>query len=68
MAKHNKLVDLKDAEIAKLAERADKLAGAQERLESLAKVHLVRVRVEVRAAHEARQGALRYSLEQEAAP
>ena len=33
MARHNKLVDLKDAEIAKLTERADKLAGAQERLE-----------------------------------
>ena len=41
MARHNKLVDLKDAEIAKLSERADKLAGAQERLERLAKVHYI---------------------------
>jgi hypothetical protein len=41
MAQHNKLVDLKDAEIAKLTERTDKLTGAQERLERLAKVHYI---------------------------
>ena len=39
MAQHTKLVDLKDAEIAKLTKRVDKLAGAQERLEQLAKAH-----------------------------
>ena len=45
MARHNKLVDLKDAEIAKLTERADRLAGAQERLERLAKVHYIYIYV-----------------------
>ena len=39
MAQHTKLVDSKDAEIAKLTKRVDKLSGAQERLEQLAKAH-----------------------------
>ena len=38
MAQHTKLVDLKDAEIAKLTKRVDVLSSAQERLERLAKV------------------------------
>jgi len=38
MAQHTKLVDLKDAEIAKLTKRVEVLSSAQERLERLAKV------------------------------
>lgn len=58
MAKHNKLVEEKNVEIERLTARADKLAGAQERLEKLAKVHysLEQETVQLRAQLEGHEG------------
>ena len=58
MAKHNKLVEEKNVEIERLTARADKLAGAQERLEKLAKVHysLEQETAQLRAQLEGHEG------------